>query len=335
MTTDPARELPSGSNQDKRSDALFLRWHRAWPVLDVHGALKSTPEDFLVIEQAEHSARAATDGPHLYLFLEKRDLTSTAVVRLLADVNGLPTASIGYAGMKDKVAVTRQWFSVPLEEAPPEVSVPDEVRELARLRATKKLRRGWHLGNSFELLLRDVVGSQVQTASACHALLDARLSAIVRAGVPNYFGPQRFGQDNVPAAIAWLPRRRKERNAFRRGLHLSVLRAFLFNEVLSARLADDSAILDGPMWGRGRVQASQADIEFEQRVLGSHQRICNELEFAGLKQERRALRVVPSSLRWNWCSDTTLQLCFALPPGAYATSVLRELGQFQRPDVRR
>ena len=141
-------------------------------------------------DRAEHSVRATPAGPHLYLFIEKRDLTTNAVVRLLADGNGLPTSAIGYAGMKDKFAVTRQWFSVPLEEAPPEVSVPDEVQELARLRTTKKLRRGWHSGNSFELVLRDVVCSGAQDATACRALLDARLSAITSNGVPNYFGPQ-------------------------------------------------------------------------------------------------------------------------------------------------
>lgn len=294
-----------------------------------------------MVEQAEHAAGAAEHGPHLYLFLEKRNLTTTELVRRLADENGLPVASIGYAGMKDKVAITRQWFSLPLEEAPPELTVPDGIRELTRMRATKKLRRGWHQGNHFELVLRDIAGATGANASQWQLNLNQRLQGIAAAGVPNYFGPQRFGVDNLPAAIAWLPRRRKERNAFRRGLHLSVLRSFLFNEVLSAHVADSGAFtdtdfsdgfaLDGPLWGRGRVQAAPAEIEFERTVLARHQGICEALEFAGLKQERRALRLVPSDLRWEWLNDQVLKLCFNLPPGAYATAVLRELGTFEEP----
>lgn len=353
MTTEPVspQEPPSApqrsplqGNEDKLTDALFANWLRARPALDVHGTLKASPEDFLVVEQADHAQQQTPDGPHLYFFLEKRDLTSIELVRMLADANGIPHSSIGYAGMKDKVAVTRQWLSVPLQEAPPDVTVPDGVRELARLRCTKKLRRGWLTGNTFELVVRDIAGTGAQPASDCRALIDERLSDIARTGVPNYFGPQRFGRNNVPAAIAWLPRRRKERNAFRRGLHLSVLRSFLFNEVLSARLSAehyaawteaDGAILDGPMWGRGRVQASQADTEFERAVLARHERICIELEFAGLHQERRALRLKPANLSWDWRGGATLRLSFGLPPGTYATSILRELGNFQRPGAMR
>lgn len=333
----------SSSADDQLSSALFARWYRASPELCVTGQLKTTPEDFLVIERASHTDVAAEDGPHLYLYIEKRGMTSTEVVRLLANANGLPTSSIGYAGMKDKFAVTRQWLSVPLEEAPPDVVVPAEVIELARLRATKKLRRGWHAGNDFELVLREVSG-------ATRTAISERLALIAEQGVPNYFGPQRFGYNNVPEAIAWLPRRRKERNAFKRGLHLSVLRSLLFNEVLSAHIAEGSYAqtvdkataaalaeaelaesFSGPLWGRGRVQTSAAGVEFEAQVLAPYSDLCGELEYAGLKQERRALRLLPRELRWEWQDDNTLMLRFGLPVGAYATSVLRELGEFEQP----
>ena len=330
---------------DKLSAALFARWRCAWPELGVSGALKTVPEDFLVIERASHHEQAAAEGPHLYLYLEKRGLTSTELVRMVADANGLPRSSIGYAGMKDKHAVTRQWLSVPLEEAPPQVTVPSEVRELARLRATKKLRRGWHEGNDFELILRDCtcVGQEVQEKDdSCQLSMTERLARIAEHGVPNYFGPQRFGYDNVPAAIAWLPRRRKERSAFKRGLYLSVLRSFLFNEVLSAHIAvgsfaqgaaaaENSEQATGPLWGRGRLQTTAAGVEFESAVLAEYADICGELEYSGLKQERRALRLLPRKLSWEWQDDNVLKLCFGLPGGAYATSVLRELGNFAQP----
>lgn len=353
MPTDSS--VGSSPEEGKLSAALFARWQHAWPQIDAKGVLKTTPEDFLVVEQASHDEHAAAEGPHLYLYIEKRGLTSSELVRMVADANGLPRSSIGYAGMKDKFAVTRQWLSVPLEEAPSEVTVPEEVRELARLRATKKLRRGWHEGNDFELVLREIGGAAANnppTATAIRSALTQRLTQIRDQGVPNYFGPQRFGYDNVPTAIAWLPRRRKERNAFKRGLYLSVLRSFLFNEVLSARIADGSFAqgsfaqgsfaqhddplqnaepATGPLWGRGRLQASAADVEFETAVLADYADICGELEYAGLKQERRALHLQPRDLRWEWQDDATLKLCFGLSGGCYATSLLRELGHFDRP----
>ena len=174
--------------------------------------------------------------------------------------------------------------------------------------------------------------------------LDARLQQIAEHGVPNYFGAQRFGEDNLSRAIAWLPRRRRERDAFKRGLHLSVLRSFLFNTVLSARIADgswntpllaensdagcDRAVASGPLWGRGRVQASAAVIQFEQQALAEQHSIAEELEFAGLKQERRNLQLEVQNLRWSFDAQKALKLEFFLPPGGYATSVLRELGVF-------
>lgn len=297
------------------------------------GTLKASPEDFVVTELAAHAEAEDPAGDHLYLFLQKRNQTTREMVRQVADANGLPMSSIGYAGMKDKLAVTRQWVSIPVGEGEgtgtTDVAVPDDAQELARVRQAKKLRRGWHQGNAFEIVLRNLTGVEQPE-------LEARLAQIAERGVPNYFAEQRFGFDNLPQAIAWLPRRRRERDAFRRGLHLSVLRSFLFNEVLSARIAAGSwdTLLDGenqpegPLWGRGRVQASEAVLALEQAALQPYMNIAGELEFAGLTQERRLLVLQPQDLRWEFLADNELSLKFALPPGTYATAVLRELGAY-------
>jgi len=331
-----------------QTEALFAGWAQAWSPLGVSGRLKAAPEDFVVTEEADHLT-GLDQGEHLYLFLQKRNLTTRELARAMANANHVPISSIGYSGMKDKHAVTQQWLSIPQKEpvdgdgtTADEIVVPDEVQELARVRRAKKLRRGWHRGNSFEIVLRDLsLCSDGGLKEGCVTdALDARLKEIVQSGVPNYFGAQRFGNENLTRAIAWLPRRRRERDAFKRGLHLSVLRSFLFNTVLSARIADGSwnsplagdeqtqPDVSGPLWGRGRVQASAAVVAFEQQALHEQRSIAQELEFAGLSQERRPLRLEVQDLRWSFDAKRSLKLEFFLAPGGYATSVLRELGVF-------
>lgn len=311
-----------------QTETLFASWGRAWPELPLRGKFKKTPEDFVVTELAAHPA--SDDLPeaskHLYLFLQKRNQTTRELARALADANDLPISSIGYAGMKDKHAVTQQWLSIPLDESGlngKEPRIPVGAHELQRAMQAKKLRRGWHTGNRFEIVLREL------SCALDPSELEARLVLVREQGVPNYFGAQRFGADNLTQAINWLPRRRRERDAFKRGLHLSVLRSFLFNKVLAARVADQSwaSVADGPLWGRGRPVVEEATAAFERAALGEDAFIAEELEFAGLRQERRALRLLPQPLSWEFLENDALRLEFVLPPGAYATAVLRELGQ--------
>ncbi|MEM7220047.1 MAG: tRNA pseudouridine(13) synthase TruD [Pseudomonadota bacterium] len=304
-------------------DNLWARWPAARPALGVRAEFKTEPEDFRVTELAEPEADA--DGEHLYLLLEKRNLTTTAVAASLARSLAVGQGAIGYAGMKDKRAVTRQWFSVPAAAAADFRLAPAEepdtaVAELARLRGRRKLRRGAHAGNAFEIRLRSPAGAGLDA-------LESRLGEIAASGAPNYFGAQRFGADNLPRAIAWLPRRRRERDAFRRGLHLSVLRSFLFNTVLAARItADDWSLADasGPLWGRGRPQPDADREALEAEAVAPFTEIREALEHAGLSQERRPLVLRPQDFEWTW-DGADLCLAFTLLPGGYATSVLREL----------
>ncbi|MDX1572030.1 MAG: tRNA pseudouridine(13) synthase TruD, partial [Xanthomonadales bacterium] len=192
-----------------------------------------------------------------------------------------------------------------------------------------------------------------------------RLGEIAAEGVPNYFGPQRFGNygSNLRAAMARgrLPRQR-------RSLALSAARAFLFNAVLGERVAagcwdrglsgevwmprgsrgifgPDADPVDteprcrngeidptGPLWGRDTLATGDAVRELEQAVVGEWPAFAQFLERAGLRQERRRLRLVPGDLAWSWM-DGDLELRFALEPGAFATTVLSELGAVQPPAV--
>lgn len=328
-----------------RSEQLWPRWPRAYPTLDLAGRLKESADDFVVTEIAEPCLDPA--GEHLYLYVQKTNLSTPVLAERIANQLGVRRQDVGYAGMKDFKAVARQWFSVPVPDSPI-IDYGEGVEELRRVRCAKKLRRGQLLRNEFNIRLTNLVGADLPA-------LAERLRILADAGAPNYFGPQRFGRDNLSQALAWLPFRRRERNAFRRGLHLSVLRSFLFNEVLALRVQQASwcrtvpgepglpsagyppatqQVQDapihptGPLWGRGRSPA-QADLAaLEHAVLEPHAALLEALEFTGLTQARRDLILRPQDLQWSM-DGAALRVQFALTPGTYATSLLRELGEFR------
>lgn len=322
-------------------------------------------EDFVVEEIA--GFEPSGQGEHLLLTIEKRGLNTAEVARRLAAWAGVRDVAIGYAGLKDRHAVTRQRFSVhlPGRDAPDTASLEGEgLRVLSSARHSRKLPRGALAGNRFELLLREVQGDREAIAG--------RLEAISRDGVPNYFGEQRFGRagDNVEQALAMFAGRRVRREE--RSLLLSAARSELFNRVLVARVAEGSWntglegevwMLDGrrsvfgpesptpelqarcagfdihptgPLWGRGELRTQGACRALEDAILaaGDAPALRAGLEAAGLEQERRALRMRPAALAWQWEADG-LRLAFELPPGAYATTVLAELGDLESGRVHR
>lgn len=302
---------------------------------------KRTPEDFCVTEL---SNRQFDGRPlHRYLWIQKRDRTTIDLVRQLAQAAQQPESSIGYAGMKDKQAVTRQWLSIPasaFSAVQAEIQQDQNLRLLADAQHGRKLRRGELVGNRF----------QIQLFGAAQ-ISDGQLEQLARAGAPNYFGVQRFGrnQQNLANAQRWLDQRRTARGrdrqikAFTRGLHLSVLRSYLFNTVLAARVRDLSwnrclvgdhclgAEVTGPLWGRGRSVTAGLAAEIERQALAPHQAMTEGLEFAGVQQARRPLVLRPRQLRWQRRQDN-LMLSFDLSSGSYATSLLAELGA---PNVER
>jgi tRNA pseudouridine13 synthase len=197
---------------------------------------------------------------------------------------------------------------------------------LADGRGERKLRRGELAGNRFEIRLRELSGADWHD----------RLGRVFESGAPNYFGPQRFGGDNLERALAWLPvRRRRTISPFKRGLYLSVLRSLLFNAILARRVQDRTwrtllpgdVDLDGmptaPLWGRGRSATGGAALEAESAALAPYADVLDGLEHAGVEQARRSLVLVPRNA-WVAEEEDTVRLGFELPPGAYATSLLRE-----------
>ncbi len=319
--------------------------------------MRTNPEDFFVEELPGFEASGA--GEHLLLEVEKRGMNTAFAAQLIAHWAGVAESAIGYAGMKDRHAVTRQRFSVwlPKKVAPDiEGLQSDDLRVLDHAWHSRKLPRGALAGNRFVLVLRAVEGQR--------AGIDARLQSMADLGVPNYFGEQRFGRSggNVEQAVAMFAGRRVRREE--RTMLLSAARSELFNRVLAARVAAGSwnaalegevwmldgsrsvfgpesftealqARLDafdihpsGPLWGGGELRSSGAARETELAALGgdSASRLRSGLEGTGLKQERRALRLQPQGLAWQWLPEGALELRFALAPGCYATTVLRELG---------
>lgn len=324
------------------------------------GVLRAQPEDFEVEEQLGFEPSGA--GEHLMLWVEKRGANTEWVARQLARVAGIGPVGVGFAGLKDRHAVTRQWFSLhlPGREPPDFAAAPIEgVRILAAHRHARKLPRGALAGNRFRLRLRSVRGDR-----------DAALQVVARIaaeGLPNAFGEQRFGREggNLARARAMFAGRRVDRAE--RGILLSAARSALFNRVLAARIADGSwnrlqegdvaqldgtgsvfgpvlpdptlvdrcAALDlhptGPLWGRGAPRSAGAVLALEQSVAQADAGLAAGLEAADLRQERRALRVRVADLAARF-DDETLELAFGLPAGAYATTLVRELAAVDEAD---
>ncbi len=224
----------------------------------------------------------------------------------------------------------------------------------------RKLKRGSHRTNHFLITIREITGE--------YSWLERSLQRVRDEGVPNYFGEQRFGvnQDNVERALEMF-RRRKKLSRFKRGLYLSSARSFLFNQVLAKRVklsdwnkaligdalqldgsnsyfvhdGSDSAVRariaafdlhpSGPMWGVGKPPVKGQVLESELETTCQHEEICRGFEQAGLKQQRRSLRIRPSEFCWRWLDSDSIELSFSLPRGAYATSVIRELINMEVP----
>ena len=331
------------------------------PVLQAR--IRQAPEDFIVEELDAFEASGA--GEHLLLTVEKRALNTAFVARRIAQWAGVAEAAVGYAGIKDRHALTRQRFTVQLPGREPpalellafeDAETGEALRVLHAVRHARKLPRGALAGNRFALVLREVAGER--------AAIDARLQSLRDRGVPNAFGGQRFGRGggNIGKALAMFSGRRVRREE--RSMLLSAARSELFNRVLAARVAAGSWdrgldgevwMLDGsrsvfgpqphdaeldarlaafdihptaPLWGRGELRSQDRARELELTALDDSValRLREGLEAAGLRQERRATRLRVQDLAWSWLADGSLQLGFALPPGAYATSVLFELG---------
>jgi tRNA pseudouridine13 synthase len=323
--------------------------------------LRAVPEDFVVEEQMPYVLTG--DGEHLWVKLRKRGYNTEQAGRELARLAGVRSRDVGYAGMKDRHAVTVQWFSLHLigRPDPDWRGLPAGMQVLEAVRHSRKLKTGALGGNCFVLILRNCEGDAGQVR--------ARLDTIRQQGVPNYFGEQRFGRDgdNVRHARGMFAGVEQVRDQHRRGIYLSAARSWLFNAVLADRVSDrtwqtalhgeayvlagsnsyfvaesvDESIrqrlhdhdihLSGPLWGDGEPPTRGEVHALEMRIAAGAVDLAEGLSRAGLRQERRPLRVIPAELAAEAIDPSTWRLSFCLPPGSYATAVVRELAQYHSP----
>jgi tRNA pseudouridine13 synthase len=331
-------------------------WPAAGGPPPARAVLRAAPEDFRVFERL--GFEPAGEGEHVFLELEKTRLNTPELARRVAQLSGVPERDVGYSGMKDRNAMTRQWLSVRLAGKPePEWSTLEaqgDVRLLQARRHLRKLKRGVHRGNRFSIRLRDLRGDR--------QALEQRLQVVARDGAPNYFGGQRFGRNGstLEQARQWMVRGGPRVSRNKRSLFLSALRAHLFNKLLAIRvregtwnrvLAGEVCMLQGtrshfectavdeaiarrarerdihpglPLWGRGEtgVAADRARLELD-RDEGDAA-VCDFLARSGLVLAWRSARLLADDFCWQFCDDGSLQLDFALGAGCYATALLAE-----------
>lgn len=321
----------------------------------------ASPEDFQVEELLGFTPSA--EGEHCLLWVEKCGLSSNEAAGLIAQQLGIRKRLVSHCGLKDRNAITRQWFSVHLPGQESPVAQQWEIEGLRVLDVTRngrKLRRGVHAGNRFKIRLRQCNFDARATAE--------RWRGICEHGVPNYFGQQRFGRDgnNVDKARALMRGEMKVRDRLLRGLFLSAARSEIFNAVVAARIinetwatpldgevygfADNHSIilpekqrgdesarfsahqleLTAPLWGAGELQSASAVLELERSIVDQHADLCEGLKEFGLRQQRRVMRLRPIETSAQW-QGRDLVLGFDLPKGTYATTVLSELCSLVAP----
>ena len=330
---------------------------------------KVIPEDFVVEENWRPESEV---GEHHLLKIRKRLQNTQWVADSLATFAGVRQVDIGFFGLKDRHAVTSQWFSVYLGKH----SAPDwhtwelegcEVLHVGRY--SRKLRRGEHVGNDFQITLRDLSGG-----TAVEEAVELALEQLRCNGFPNYFGSQRFGFDHgnlsqferlyctnasdhtrvsPSAGTRPLPqdgRARRSRSAKGRGrrinpMYVSAARAHLFNCLLAQRQSagvaqsviegDETvavhtglsvpvgALPGGTIRTVDTGQARANDI-FRLDAWRDYTGWLEALHSLGERDTPRALWMTPTDLSWDW-HDTSLVVCFGLPPGAYASVALSQV----------
>lgn len=257
------------------------------PILSA--CFKQSPEDFQVDELLE--VGLSGEGEHLWLLIKKTAMNTSFVADQLGKWAKIPSRDVGYSGLKDRHAVTTQWFSLRL----PKGELPDiSFDEFAKAHLTtdtesvevrqqtwhsKKLNRGTHKANRFVIRLTDIELNP--KVAAAPATVDETLTLISKEGVPNYFGEQRFGRqgNNIVSALEWFeqgtingrpPHPKKSRDA--QSLLLSSARSAIFNQIVSARvqLGGWNTAIDGDVFnldGSGSVFCvEQIDQEIHQRL---------------------------------------------------------------------
>lgn len=331
-----------------------LAWLHGEPT--VSGVLKASAEDFFV--QEDLGFEPDGEGEHVLVYLRKTGCNTQFVADHLARFAKIPTRSVSYAGLKDRHAVTEQWFclQMPGKETPDFSTFGLEGCEILKTaRHLRKIRIGTLKGNAFSLTLRHISDRDQ---------IESRLRLIKVSGVPNYFGEQRFGHNgnNITQAELWAKNeiRVKERN--KRSFYLSAARSAMFNDIASSRiqqglqqqvLSGDAMQLTGrgswfvalpeeldalqqrlnhgelqvtaPLPGDRDLGTKDKALAFEQQCLSQYETLMSLVKRERVENARRAVLLQPQDMVWEWLDEQTLSLRFWLPSGCFATSVVREL----------
>ena len=323
------------------------------------GRIRSTPDDFCVEERPLYLP--CGEGEHLYIRVKKRGLSTPDLVLRLASQLHVKAQTVGVAGLKDAQAVTTQLLSLQGVKAETVAALPidDRLLTLEILgRHRNRLRKGHHAGNQFRLVIRDV---RERSEDDLQELFDE----LVRRGVPNYFGPQRQGRSGTNFQLgAELLQDAARRNKMPRNKRIWFMNAYqshVFNRIVAKRIESIDRVFlgdwamksengacfpveqpeveqpradrfeispTGPLFGSRAPWATGGPGDIEQAVvaeLGTTPELLSKAGAeCGFRGERRALRVRLNELSWS-LEGTVLTLGFWLPPGSYATSVLREV----------
>ena len=303
-------------------------WPKTNSEIRPQGTLRTYLNDFRVFER--RSEELSGEGEHLYIQIEKTNVTTTIVQGALARHFEVPVMDVSFAGLKDKRSVATQWFSVRLPKKKNLLIDGIQIEGCSVLFKDwhyKKLRRGNLDGNDFEIVVRNV-----------EEPLPRGVENFTHLGFPNYFGPQRFGNNgnNISEATDWIESGKPRISRFRRSIFISTLRSVLFNDVLGERVRDHSwsmalegeslsdGLPTGPLWGRGRPQSDGHARDLELRMTGKRSNFCDALEWVGLSQQRRCL--VGKCLNFNFTvKDECIFFKFSLRSGSYANVALSEL----------
>lgn len=318
--------------------------------------LKQECADFIVIEDLGYEMSG--DGEFVALRVRKTGANTLFVGEKLAKFAGVSERNMGYAGLKDRQAVTEQWFclQMPGQETPDFSQFELEGVEILEVtRHNRKIRTGSLQGNHFEILLRGAEETDE---------LKARLEFVKNFGFPNYFMEQRFGRDghNLTQALRWAQGEIKVKDRKKRSFYLSAARSEIFNLVVAARieqgvadrvLANDIVQLNGshswfkadeneelnalqvrldsqdilltaPLIGEQNLQAS----EIENEIVAEHNAFAPLMKQEKMKAVRRPLLMRAQDFRWAFNKDG-LKLNFYLPSGSYATALIRELVNYK------
>ncbi|MAT13697.1 MAG: tRNA pseudouridine synthase D [Planctomyces sp.] len=318
------------------------------------GALKEEVSDFVVDEIPVYEPSGS--GEHLFLWIEKRDVTGPALTQHVARVLEVDANDIGMAGIKDRRGITRQYVSVPIRcEARLREVDTEQIQVLRQSPHQNKLKTGHLRGNRFSILIRDIHANALELAAPIR-------EQILSVGFPNYFGPQRFGLDGQTVqyglkTLSLPPRRVRGKRA---RFELSAVQSWLFNRALAERIEDDlltTALMgdvmqvrasggpfvvddvereqarleageigvSGPIFGPKMKMPCEAALERENRVL--HDAGLSLDDFSRHRKlcagTRRAYTIVPEEIKLS-AEENRLRFEFDLPSGVYATVLLRE-----------